>query len=46
MVICYLVVRMLREFKDIEPSDEREWTGLVQLTLKNANGCLIGLVPA
>lgn len=39
----YVIVRMLREFDRIESRDAREWTGKVQLTAKNANGCKVAL---
>ena len=40
----YVIVRIMREFPGgIESRDDREWTGQVQLTAKNANGCRIAL---
>lgn len=39
----YIVVRMVQEFSVIESHDEKEWMGQVQLTAKNANGCLVSL---
>lgn len=39
----YVVARMLREFNRIESRDAQEWTGKVQLTAKNANGCKVAL---
>lgn len=39
----YMVVRILQEFSNIESRDNSEWTGQVQLTAKNANGCRIAL---
>ncbi|KAL8722838.1 MAG: hypothetical protein Q9225_000725 [Loekoesia sp. 1 TL-2023] len=39
----YVIVRILREFNHIESRDAREWTGKVQLTAKNANGCKVAL---
>ena len=41
----YVIVRIMQEFRGIESRDDREWTGLVQLTAKNANGCKIALIP-
>lgn len=37
----YVIVRLMREFGHIESRDDREWTGQVQLTAKNKNGCHI-----
>lgn len=42
----YIIVRVLQEFRSIESRDEREWTGQVQLTAKNFNGCKVALTPA
>lgn len=42
----YVIVRLMREFGEIESRDDKEWTGQVQLTAKNANGCKIALIPA
>ncbi|KAL9124979.1 MAG: hypothetical protein Q9217_005758 [Psora testacea] len=39
----YVTVRILQEFSNIESRDDRDWTGQVQLTAKNANGCKIAL---
>ena len=39
----YVIVRLLQQFSRIESRDSREWTGKVQLTAKNANGCWIAL---
>ena len=41
----YVIVRIMQDFKGIESRDDREWTGQVQLTAKNANGCKIALLP-
>ncbi|KAI9658188.1 MAG: hypothetical protein M1831_004035 [Alyxoria varia] len=41
----YVIVRIAQEFYDIKSYDDREWTGQVQLTAKNANGCFIALTP-
>ena len=37
----YVIVRLMRDFGHIESRDDRDWTGQVQLTAKNANGCKI-----
>jgi len=37
----YVIVTLMREFSHIESRDGRGWTGQVQLTAKNANGCKI-----
>ncbi|KAH8674492.1 cytochrome P450 [Tricladium varicosporioides] len=42
----YVVVRMLQEFQMIESRDDRPWVGQMKLTVKNAHGCLVTLVPA
>ncbi|KAL9031244.1 MAG: hypothetical protein Q9196_000712 [Gyalolechia fulgens] len=42
----YVIVRILQEFHHIESRDAREWTGKVQLTAKNANGCKVALFRA
>ncbi|KAL8627035.1 hypothetical protein Q9189_007273 [Teloschistes chrysophthalmus] len=42
----YVIVRLMHEFGRIESRDDREWTGQVQLTAKNANGCKIAAFPA
>ncbi len=42
----YVIVRILQEFRQIEGRDEREWTGEVQLTARNVNGCKVALTPA
>ncbi len=42
----YVIVRLMREFSHIESRDGRDWTGQVQLTAKNANGCKIALRTA
>lgn len=39
----YVIVRILQEFSQIESRDSKDWTGQVQLTAKNANGCKIAL---
>ena len=39
----YVIVRIMQEFSQIESRDSKEWTGQVQLTAKNANGCKIAL---
>lgn len=39
----YVIVRILREFNNIESRDDRDWTGQVQLTAKNVHGCKIAL---
>ena len=39
----YVVVRILQEFSQIESRDSEDWTGQVQLTAKNANGCKVAL---
>ena len=41
----YVVVRMLHESGQIESRDPQPWTGQVQLTAKNANGCKVALTP-
>ncbi|KAL8729769.1 MAG: hypothetical protein Q9166_004492 [cf. Caloplaca sp. 2 TL-2023] len=42
----YVIMRILREFDRIESRDPQEWSGKVQLTAKNANGCMVGLTQA
>ena len=42
----YFICRMVREFERIELRDDREWAGAVTVTARNANGCLVGLVPS
>ena len=42
----YVIVRLLQEFSGIESRDDRPWTGKVQLTTKNANGCWIAFSDA
>ena len=42
----YVIVRILREFTRIESRDTQEWTGKVQLTAKNANGCKVAFFQA
>ncbi|MCJ1458141.1 hypothetical protein MMC28_008512 [Mycoblastus sanguinarius] len=42
----YVIVRMMQEFHHIESRNKREWTGHVQLTAKNANGCKVALTPS
>jgi len=42
----YVIVRLMREFAHIESRDDADWTGQVQLTAKNANGCKISFRPA
>ncbi len=42
----YVIVRILQEFRQIESRDDRPWMGKVQLTAKNANGCIVALTPA
>jgi cytochrome P450 len=46
METSYFIVRLLREFKAIEPRDDRDWVGQVQITAKNLNGCKVALTPA
>lgn len=46
METSYFLIRLLREFKAIEPRDDREWVGQVQITAKNFNGCKVALTPA
>jgi cytochrome P450 len=45
METSYVISRLLQEFQDIEARDEREWQGRVQLTAKNAHGCLVTMTP-
>jgi len=40
---AYVVIRMMQEFSAIESRDDREWAGQLQLTAKNAYGCLVSL---
>ncbi|KAL9630576.1 MAG: hypothetical protein Q9164_006344, partial [Protoblastenia rupestris] len=42
----FIVVKIMQEFRQIESRDDLDWTGQVQLTAKNANGCKIALKPA
>ena len=42
----YFLCRLARDFEKIESRDDREWTGSVTVTSKNANGCLVGLYPS
>jgi cytochrome P450 len=46
METSYLVVKMLRAFQAVEPRDDRDWVGQVQITAKNLNGCKVALIPA
>ena len=46
METSYFIVRLLREFESIEPRDDREWTGQVQITAKSFYGCKVALTPA
>ena len=39
----YVIARILQEFSQIESRDSKDWTGQVQLTAKNSNGCKIAL---
>ena len=39
----YIIVRFLQEFGSIESRDDRGWTGQVQLTAKNVNGCKVAM---
>lgn len=41
----YVIVRVLQSFSQIESRDNKAWTGHVQLTAKNANGCKVSLLP-
>ncbi|KAF2687594.1 cytochrome P450 [Lentithecium fluviatile CBS 122367] len=45
MEASYIVVRMLQEFKEIRSEDDRPYQAQVALTAKNANGCLVSLIP-
>lgn len=42
---AYIVVRMLQEYSAVESRDDRDWKGQLQLTAKNAHGCLVSLTP-
>jgi cytochrome P450 len=42
----YTIVRIAQRFASIECRDERDWEGEIKLTVRNANGCNVGLVPA
>lgn len=46
MEASYVVTRMLQEFEAIESKDSMDWTGQVQLTAKNVNGCRVSFRPA
>jgi hypothetical protein len=39
----YVIVRLLQEFKNIEPRDPEPFTELLGLTLASKNGCLVSL---
>ncbi|KAI9649101.1 hypothetical protein NHQ30_001668 [Ciborinia camelliae] len=41
----YILVRMVQEFSAIESRDDQEWMGQLQLTAKNAHGCVVSLKP-
>lgn len=40
-----VLVKMAQRFSRIESRDDREWEELLKLTLANANGCKVGLIP-
>lgn len=42
----YVIVRLMQKFSSVESRDDREWTGQVQLTAKNKNGCLVAFHAA
>ena len=42
----YVTVRMLQEFKNMEPRDDRPWFEQLTLTLANGNGTNVALTPA
>jgi cytochrome P450 len=46
METSYLLVRLLRTFKTVEPRDDKDWVGHVQITAKNLNGCKVAMTPA
>ena len=46
METSYLAARMLRRFERLEPRDDREWQGEVQVTAKNLHGCKVGMFVA
>ena len=46
METSYLLARMLRQFERLQPRDDREWQGEVQITAKNLHGCKVGLFAA
>ena len=46
METSYFIVRLLGEFGKLEPRDDREWTGQVQVTAKSFYGCKVALTPA
>ena len=39
----YVIVRILQIFNQIESRDSKDWTGQVQLTAKNVDGCKVVL---
>ncbi|KAF7864309.1 uncharacterized protein EAF02_010277 [Botrytis sinoallii] len=39
----YIVVRMVQEFSAVGSHDDQEWMGQLQLTAKNAHGCVVSL---
>ena len=42
----YVTVRLMQEFQSVESRDSQEWTGKIQLTAKNVNGCKVAFTPA
>ncbi|KAM3086704.1 Cytochrome P450 3A4 [Clarireedia jacksonii] len=41
----YVIVRMAQELTSAQSRDDREWVGQLQITVKNAYGCLVSLKP-
>ena len=41
----YVIARILRLYSRIESRDTSDWTGQVQLTVKNIHGCKIAFIP-
>ena len=42
----FILVKLARAFERLEPRDDRPWQGAMKLTVRNANGCLVGFIPA
>jgi hypothetical protein len=43
--IGYTVVRILQQYREIESRDDRVWVENLKLTMSNAHGVVVGLVP-